>query len=182
MYEVLLDETLNKFECSQRCQILQYSSNFVFFILSFTSDDSLEEGMSGLGSPSDPCLSPLAWSVTGKYLASAMEKMVNIWQVNGKEFILSILLWGLLNMLMMSFTEFCRTCFTIICGSPRITGDGGLQHMNERSSIKNKTEWSPDVFQASFSAPHHTPGFVNHLSRAVTGVNRRCNHFHLVWC
>lgn len=39
--------------------------------------------MSGLGSPSDPCLSPLAWSVTGKYLASAMEKMVNIWQVNG---------------------------------------------------------------------------------------------------
>ena len=40
--------------------------------------------MSGLGSPSDPCLSPLAWSVTGKYLASAMEKMVNIWQVNGK--------------------------------------------------------------------------------------------------
>lgn len=40
--------------------------------------------MSGLGSPSDPCLSPLSWSVTGKYIASAMEKMVNIWQVNGK--------------------------------------------------------------------------------------------------
>ena len=39
--------------------------------------------MSGLGSPSDPSLSPLAWSVTGKYLASAIEKMVNIWQVNG---------------------------------------------------------------------------------------------------
>lgn len=45
---------------------------------------SSDEGMSGLGSPSDPCLSPLAWSVTGKYLACAMEKMVNIWQVNGK--------------------------------------------------------------------------------------------------
>lgn len=55
----------------------------VFFLV---SDGSSEEGMSGLGSPSDPCLSPLAWSVTGKYLASAMEKMVNIWQVNGKLF------------------------------------------------------------------------------------------------
>ncbi|XP_037835872.1 probable E3 ubiquitin-protein ligase HERC1 isoform X2 [Kryptolebias marmoratus] len=47
------------------------------------NDGSSEEGMSNLGSPSDPCLSPLAWSITGKYLASAMEKMVNIWQVNG---------------------------------------------------------------------------------------------------
>uniref|UniRef100_A0A668SQ94 HECT-type E3 ubiquitin transferase n=1 Tax=Oreochromis aureus TaxID=47969 RepID=A0A668SQ94_OREAU len=53
-------------------------------------DDSLEEGMSGLGSPSDPCLSPLAWSVTGKYLASAMEKMVNIWQVNGGKGLLDV--------------------------------------------------------------------------------------------
>ncbi|KAK1891774.1 putative E3 ubiquitin-protein ligase HERC1 [Dissostichus eleginoides] len=49
----------------------------------FNKDDGSEEGMSGLGSPSDPCMSPLAWSVTGKYLASAMDKMVNIWQVNG---------------------------------------------------------------------------------------------------
>ncbi|KAI4830773.1 hypothetical protein KUCAC02_002386, partial [Chaenocephalus aceratus] len=48
----------------------------------FNKDDGSEEGMSGLGSPSDPCMSPLAWSVTGKYLASAMDKMVNIWQVN----------------------------------------------------------------------------------------------------
>lgn len=62
-------------------------------MMSFISDGSSEEGMSGLGSPSDPCLSPLAWSVTGKYLASAMEKMVNIWQVNGKQFILSDLFW-----------------------------------------------------------------------------------------
>lgn len=40
--------------------------------------------MSAVGSPGDPCLSPLAWSVTGRYLACAVEKMVNIWQVNGK--------------------------------------------------------------------------------------------------
>ncbi|KAM3626014.1 uncharacterized protein V6R79_021387 [Siganus canaliculatus] len=50
----------------------------------FNKDSSSsEEGMPSLGSPGDPSLSPLAWSVTGKYLASAMEKMVNIWQVNG---------------------------------------------------------------------------------------------------
>uniref|UniRef100_A0A3Q3NLN4 Uncharacterized protein n=1 Tax=Labrus bergylta TaxID=56723 RepID=A0A3Q3NLN4_9LABR len=49
-----------------------------------------KEGMSGLGSPSDPCMSPLAWSVTGKYLASAMEKMVNIWQVNGGKGLLDV--------------------------------------------------------------------------------------------
>ncbi|XP_035991718.1 probable E3 ubiquitin-protein ligase HERC1 isoform X8 [Fundulus heteroclitus] len=53
-------------------------------------DGPSEDGMSGLGSPSDPCLSPLAWSVTGKYLASAMEKMVNIWQVNGGKGLLDV--------------------------------------------------------------------------------------------
>nr|XP_057932867.1 probable E3 ubiquitin-protein ligase HERC1 isoform X5 [Doryrhamphus excisus] len=57
----------------------------------FNKDDgSLEEGRSGFGSPSDFCLSPLAWSVTGKYLASAMEKMVNIWQVNGGKGLLDV--------------------------------------------------------------------------------------------
>uniref|UniRef100_A0A3Q1JCX7 HECT-type E3 ubiquitin transferase n=1 Tax=Anabas testudineus TaxID=64144 RepID=A0A3Q1JCX7_ANATE len=57
----------------------------------FNKDNgSSEEGMSGLGSPSDPCLSPLAWSVTGKYLASAMEKTVNIWQVNGGKGLLGV--------------------------------------------------------------------------------------------
>ncbi|XP_015230673.1 PREDICTED: probable E3 ubiquitin-protein ligase HERC1 [Cyprinodon variegatus] len=57
----------------------------------FNKDDgSSEDGMSGLGSPSDPCLSPLAWSVTGRYLASAMEKMVNIWQVNGGKGLLDV--------------------------------------------------------------------------------------------
>ncbi|XP_024118845.1 probable E3 ubiquitin-protein ligase HERC1 isoform X2 [Oryzias melastigma] len=53
-------------------------------------DDSSEDGLSGLGSPSDPCLSPLAWSVTGKYLASAVEKVVNIWQVNGGKGLLDV--------------------------------------------------------------------------------------------
>ncbi|XP_061742965.1 probable E3 ubiquitin-protein ligase HERC1 isoform X4 [Nerophis ophidion] len=53
-------------------------------------DDSSEEGHSGFGSPSDFCLSPLAWSVTGKYLASALEKMVNIWQVNGGKGLLDV--------------------------------------------------------------------------------------------
>ncbi|KAM4596308.1 putative E3 ubiquitin-protein ligase HERC1 isoform 3-T3 [Fundulus diaphanus] len=53
-------------------------------------DGPSEDGMSGLGSPSDPCLSPLAWSVTGKYLASAMEKLVNIWQVNGGKGLLDV--------------------------------------------------------------------------------------------
>lgn len=60
----------------------------VFLLCPLISDGSSEEGVSGLGSPSDPCLSPLAWSVTGKYLASAMEKMVNIWQVNGEHLFL----------------------------------------------------------------------------------------------
>ncbi|XP_042339143.1 probable E3 ubiquitin-protein ligase HERC1, partial [Plectropomus leopardus] len=57
----------------------------------FNKDDgSSEEGMSGLGSPGDSCLCPLAWSVTGKYLASAMDKMVNIWQVNGGKGLLDV--------------------------------------------------------------------------------------------
>ncbi|KAJ7311304.1 hypothetical protein JRQ81_006920 [Phrynocephalus forsythii] len=36
-----------------------------------------------LGSPSDPSLSLACWSVSGKYLAGALEKTVNVWQVNG---------------------------------------------------------------------------------------------------
>lgn len=60
--------------------------------------------MSGLGSPSDPCLSPLAWSVTGKYLASAMEKMVNIWQVNGNYFVFLALALDFLFCFLFFFT------------------------------------------------------------------------------
>uniref|UniRef100_A0A671MPF4 HECT-type E3 ubiquitin transferase n=1 Tax=Sinocyclocheilus anshuiensis TaxID=1608454 RepID=A0A671MPF4_9TELE len=46
-------------------------------------EDTSEEFMGNLGSPGDPNLAPVAWSVSGKYLAAAMEKIVNIWQVNG---------------------------------------------------------------------------------------------------
>ncbi|KAL4641964.1 putative E3 ubiquitin-protein ligase HERC1 isoform X1 [Arapaima gigas] len=53
-------------------------------------DSSPEEGRSCLGSPGDPSFSPVTWSVTGKYLAAAMEKMVNIWQVNGGKGLLDI--------------------------------------------------------------------------------------------
>ncbi|KAM9825931.1 probable E3 ubiquitin-protein ligase HERC1 isoform X4 [Syngnathus typhle] len=57
----------------------------------FNKDDgSSPDGRTSLGSPSDFCLSPLAWSVTGKYLASAMEKMINIWQVNGGKGLLDV--------------------------------------------------------------------------------------------
>ena len=50
---------------------------FVFVLLS--SEGSAD------GSPCEPSLCPLTWSVTGKYLASATDKLVNIWQVNGKQ-------------------------------------------------------------------------------------------------
>ncbi|KTF84357.1 hypothetical protein cypCar_00021780, partial [Cyprinus carpio] len=46
-------------------------------------DDTSGECMGNLGSPGDPNLAPVAWSVSGKYFAAAMEKIVNIWQVNG---------------------------------------------------------------------------------------------------
>ncbi|XP_061671695.1 probable E3 ubiquitin-protein ligase HERC1 isoform X2 [Syngnathoides biaculeatus] len=53
-------------------------------------DGSSVEGRTCMGSPSDFSLTPLAWSVTGKYLASAVEKMVNIWQVNGGKGLLDV--------------------------------------------------------------------------------------------
>ncbi|KAI1904452.1 hypothetical protein AGOR_G00005790 [Albula goreensis] len=54
------------------------------------TDGSTDEGLGCLGSPGDPNLSPVSWSVSGKYLAAAMEKMVNIWQVNGGKGLLDI--------------------------------------------------------------------------------------------
>ncbi|KAJ8417270.1 hypothetical protein AAFF_G00284970 [Aldrovandia affinis] len=51
------------------------------------TDGSTDEGQ---GSPGDPSLSPVSWSVSGKYLAAAMEKMVNIWQVNGGKGLLDV--------------------------------------------------------------------------------------------
>lgn len=49
-------------------------------ILSYYREGDSEES---LGSPSDLSLSLVCWSISGKYLAGATEKMVNIWQVNG---------------------------------------------------------------------------------------------------
>lgn len=68
-------------DCSASTEVRDLRLLLFDSVFSLISNGSSEEG---LGSPSDPCLSPLAWSVTGKYLASAVEKMVNIWQVNGK--------------------------------------------------------------------------------------------------
>ncbi|RMB94614.1 hypothetical protein DUI87_29429 [Hirundo rustica rustica] len=44
----------------------------------------------GLGSPSDLSLSLVCWSISGKYLAGATEKVVNIWQVNGGKGLLDL--------------------------------------------------------------------------------------------
>ncbi|KAJ8248744.1 hypothetical protein GJAV_G00227260 [Gymnothorax javanicus] len=54
------------------------------------TDGSVEDGLGCLGSPGDPSLAPVSWSVSGKYLAAAMEKMVNIWQVNGGKGLLDV--------------------------------------------------------------------------------------------
>ncbi|KAM5242070.1 putative E3 ubiquitin-protein ligase HERC1 isoform 18-T27 [Hipposideros larvatus] len=53
----------------------------------FRLEDDTEES---LVSPSDPSFSPVSWSVSGKYLAGALEKMVNIWQVNGGKALIDI--------------------------------------------------------------------------------------------
>lgn len=53
---------------------------FNYFILSCYREGDSEES---LGSPSDLSLSLVCWSISGKYLSGATEKMVNIWQVNG---------------------------------------------------------------------------------------------------
>nr|XP_033775643.1 probable E3 ubiquitin-protein ligase HERC1 isoform X2 [Geotrypetes seraphini] len=54
----------------------------------FNKDNCSEETLSNLGSPSDPIT--VCWSVSGKYLAGAFEKMVNIWQVNGGKGLIDI--------------------------------------------------------------------------------------------
>lgn len=55
------------------------------FLLDAVSVLSCREGDAeeNLGSPGDPGSSLACWSISGKYLAGALEKMVNIWQVNG---------------------------------------------------------------------------------------------------
>ncbi|KAG8576379.1 hypothetical protein GDO81_009838 [Engystomops pustulosus] len=37
----------------------------------------------GTPEEADPALSPVCWSVSGRYLAGALEKTINIWQLNG---------------------------------------------------------------------------------------------------
>jgi len=56
------------------------SALFNYVILYCYREGDSEES---LGSPSDLSLSLICWSISGKYLAGATEKMVNIWQVNG---------------------------------------------------------------------------------------------------
>ncbi|XP_016128716.1 probable E3 ubiquitin-protein ligase HERC1 [Sinocyclocheilus grahami] len=53
-------------------------------------DDTLDECMGNLGSPGDPDLAPVVWSVSGKYLAAVVDKIVNIWQVNGGKALLDL--------------------------------------------------------------------------------------------
>uniref|UniRef100_A0A3B1IF13 Uncharacterized protein n=1 Tax=Astyanax mexicanus TaxID=7994 RepID=A0A3B1IF13_ASTMX len=54
------------------------------------SDGSPEESGGGLGSPGEPGLAPVAWSMSGRFLAAAMEKVINIWQVNGGKGLLDL--------------------------------------------------------------------------------------------
>lgn len=53
--------------------IYRKNINRIFFL--FTREGTPEEP--------DPSLSPVCWSVSGRYLAGALEKTINIWQVNG---------------------------------------------------------------------------------------------------
>ncbi|XP_053490210.1 probable E3 ubiquitin-protein ligase HERC1 isoform X6 [Ictalurus furcatus] len=54
------------------------------------TDGSPVECSSGLGSPGEPSLAPVAWSTSGKFLAAALEKVVNIWQFNGGKGLLDL--------------------------------------------------------------------------------------------
>lgn len=96
-------------------------------VLYLVSDDTVEESLSNLGSPGDLNLAPVAWSVSGKYLAAAMEKVVNIWQVNGGSPMLITLLNDSLNNSAM-FRSLCCV-FTDKVGKPRwICNPIGYQH------------------------------------------------------
>ncbi|XP_035381674.1 probable E3 ubiquitin-protein ligase HERC1 isoform X2 [Electrophorus electricus] len=54
------------------------------------TDSSLEECVGGVPSPGEPSLAPVAWSASAKFLATAVEKVVNIWQVNGGKGLLDL--------------------------------------------------------------------------------------------
>ncbi|XP_041034512.1 probable E3 ubiquitin-protein ligase HERC1 isoform X1 [Carcharodon carcharias] len=56
----------------------------------FNKSEIISEDMGNLGSPCDPNLSLICWSISGKYIAAALEKVVNIWQVTGGKGLLDI--------------------------------------------------------------------------------------------
>ncbi|XP_038640315.1 probable E3 ubiquitin-protein ligase HERC1 isoform X8 [Scyliorhinus canicula] len=56
----------------------------------FNKTEIISEDLGSLGSPCDPNLSLICWSVSGKYIAAALEKVVNIWQVTGGKGLLDI--------------------------------------------------------------------------------------------
>ncbi|XP_078055944.1 putative E3 ubiquitin-protein ligase HERC1 [Mustelus asterias] len=56
----------------------------------FNKTEIISEDLGSLGSPCDPNLSLICWSISGKYIAAAVEKVVNIWQVTGGKGLLDI--------------------------------------------------------------------------------------------
>lgn len=138
-----------------------FSITWVDSVFCLVRSGSSEEGMSGLGSPSDPCLSPLAWSVTGKYLASAMEKMVNIWQVNGKLFLFSLFLFPVKDELYLGLAQPQHRCYV---RSTKYEWEGVKILW---LPLKNKHAWGVTAVQSLFPATHHTPCSTLHLPLAA---------------
>ncbi|XP_055518701.1 probable E3 ubiquitin-protein ligase HERC1 isoform X3 [Leucoraja erinacea] len=56
----------------------------------FNKSEVSAEDLGSLGSPCDPNLSLVCWSVSGKYIAAALEKVVNIWQITGGKGLLDV--------------------------------------------------------------------------------------------
>ncbi|XP_066448386.1 probable E3 ubiquitin-protein ligase HERC1 isoform X1 [Eleutherodactylus coqui] len=49
----------------------------------FMQQTCVFQKLEGTPEEADPALSPVCWSVSGQYLAGALEKTINIWQLNG---------------------------------------------------------------------------------------------------
>ncbi|KAG9489664.1 hypothetical protein GDO78_005551 [Eleutherodactylus coqui] len=49
----------------------------------FLQQTCVFQKLEGTPEEADPALSPVCWSVSGQYLAGALEKTINIWQLNG---------------------------------------------------------------------------------------------------
>ncbi|XP_048472974.1 probable E3 ubiquitin-protein ligase HERC1 [Rhincodon typus] len=56
----------------------------------FNKTEIISEDLGSLGSPCEPNLCLICWSISGKYIAAALEKVVNIWQVTGGKGLLDI--------------------------------------------------------------------------------------------